>query len=501
VVPYLKGLHLTIDSWRPGRDAEGWKVKKPTNRFTVWEWESERWIDATEEEISALGSDEAAPDEVEAVPRLRSDIDALLELTGVESPPTVLCRAKTRFSACYLMGDASGKGFGSAIWTPEGIHWESGNYGLTYREESSNFREAENLVQRLEIMGAEGRLDDAEIFTFTDNAVFEGTFYKGHSNSPKLNDIILRLRKVERSTGCILHVIHIAGTRMKAAGIDGLSRGDLLEGMLKAGSDPMAFVPLGKNAEERSPGVVDWVRSWWSNDNGSPWCNSHLKLLEPADWFSLHEVDQPRLWVPPPAAMRTILELFSEDRLVNPHIPHVFVVPRLMTYMWRKDLNKDADLLFTVTCGSPFWMDDMHEPLIVAVVLPLTHVPNYRGPWLARGTDEARNLVQRLDKGFRHWAKGRHDPDQLHDLEGYVPGLWETAAGWSRDLLFEFLVSQRSFPPVQQCLVRRMLPPGHPRPLPGPDSDRRGRRRGRGQRAAAGAGESPPKRPHKRTKR
>jgi hypothetical protein len=25
MVPYLKGIHLTIDHWRPGRDDDGWK--------------------------------------------------------------------------------------------------------------------------------------------------------------------------------------------------------------------------------------------------------------------------------------------------------------------------------------------------------------------------------------------------------------------------------------------------------------------------------------------
>ena len=28
VVPFLKGLHLTADAWRPGRNREGWKKRK-----------------------------------------------------------------------------------------------------------------------------------------------------------------------------------------------------------------------------------------------------------------------------------------------------------------------------------------------------------------------------------------------------------------------------------------------------------------------------------------
>lgn len=69
-------------------------------------------------------------------------------------------------------------------------------------------------------------MDGMEIFVFTDNSSFEGTFFKGHSTSRKLTAIILRLRQMQRRTGSVIHVIHIAGTRMKECGIDGLSRGD-----------------------------------------------------------------------------------------------------------------------------------------------------------------------------------------------------------------------------------------------------------------------------------
>ena len=38
--------------------------------------------------------------------------------------------------------------------------------------------------------------------------------------------------RLQREGGLILHVIHIAGTRIKNRGVDGLSRGDLLDGMM-----------------------------------------------------------------------------------------------------------------------------------------------------------------------------------------------------------------------------------------------------------------------------
>ena len=84
--------------------------------------------------------------------------------------------------------------------------------------------------------------------------------------------------------------------------------------------------------------------------------------------------------MPPPETMETIMEVFNEDRISHPWKPHVFVVPLLMTYLWRNHLGKDADLMFTVNPGEHFRGKPQHEPLIVAVVLSLAHVNDYRGP-------------------------------------------------------------------------------------------------------------------------
>ena len=49
---------------------------------------------------------------------------------------------------------------------------------------------------------------------------------------------------------------------MKASGVDGLSRGDLMEGMM-GGQDPLSFIPFNLGADERSNGLVSqWVWSW-----------------------------------------------------------------------------------------------------------------------------------------------------------------------------------------------------------------------------------------------
>ncbi len=150
---------------------------------------------------------------------------------------------------------------------------------MQWRKESSNVREAENLTNRIERLGNDTALADHEVFVMTDNTAFEGAYYKGHSPSAKLNNIIFRLHKAERDGGFILHVLHISGKRMKATGVDGLSRGDLTEGML-AGADPFSFLPFNRGADDRASGAVgSWVRGPRKEriGVGCPWRKSHRR--------------------------------------------------------------------------------------------------------------------------------------------------------------------------------------------------------------------------------
>jgi hypothetical protein len=165
--------------------------------------------------------------------------------------------------------------------------------------------------------------------------------------------------------------------------------------------------------------------------------------------------------------------LFSDDRLAHPHWPHVFVIPRLMTHMWRKVLGKDADVLFTVPAGVSFWATGQFEPLIVAIVFPFAHIPRYTGPWLVRGTDEGTRYERALIDGFK-----RNDARELHDLDGSLQSVWKDAASGSRVVLQQLLAWAGGFPPVQKCLVRAVLSGGRKRPVPEAGQER-GRKRHR----------------------
>ena len=92
-----------------------------------------------------------------------------------------------------------------------------------------------------------GMAEGAEVFLITDNAVSEGTYYKGYSVSKKLSRILLGFHEAaQRGGGVIVHVFHVAGTRMKEFGVGGLSRGDLPEGIFKGGN-PLQYFPFDKS--------------------------------------------------------------------------------------------------------------------------------------------------------------------------------------------------------------------------------------------------------------
>jgi hypothetical protein len=354
-----------------------------------------------------------------------------------------------------VIGDASGKAKGNAVVEQYGVDYESGAWNLEWREKSSNCREAKNLTDRLERLVADGALNNHEVFLITDNAAFEGAFYKGHSPARELSDIAFRVHKAQRDGGFVLHVIHISGKRMKASGVDGLSRGDLTEGMM-AGKDPLSFIPFNQGADDRSRGKVSaWVHSWWKTRRDTPFGGFPLRNITKDNMFELRDLKAARLWMLAPAAMEVALELLCEDRLAHPQWPHVFVVPRLMTHLWRKDLMKYSDLLFTVPAQVPFWTSGQFEPLIVAIILPLSHVPRYTGPWVVKGTDEGERAALTLRRGFQ--TGEQDDTGEFHELDGFLRKVWKDPESWSRFVLQQFLAWASNFPPVQKYLVRGVL--------------------------------------------
>ena len=86
MTPYLKGLHLTIDGWRAGRDKELWpeysnKSKDQQREVRVWKWNLESWME--EGEIDGEEVEEECPsDLVNPALRLILEVKALEKLTA-----------------------------------------------------------------------------------------------------------------------------------------------------------------------------------------------------------------------------------------------------------------------------------------------------------------------------------------------------------------------------------------------------------------------------------
>ncbi|MFN9982847.1 MAG: hypothetical protein ACK53Y_23155, partial [bacterium] len=112
--------------------------------------------------------------------------------------------------------------------------YRHGLWGRDQEDSSSNFKELLNLTCALEEGLEEGFLKNAEVWIFTDNFTAESVFYKGNSTNPRLFDLAPRLRKLEMGGNMKILMIHIPGTRMIEQGTDGLLRGELFEGSMRA---------------------------------------------------------------------------------------------------------------------------------------------------------------------------------------------------------------------------------------------------------------------------
>ena len=132
---------------------------------------------------------------------------------------------------------------------------------------------------------------------------------------------------------------------MKAQGTDGLSRGQLREGV-SLGRAMATYCPWAQTACERSQYLIPWLKSWIGDD---------AEVLRPSDWFNRgHDHDggyydgateqnarkgywriKARsgkfIWVSPPGAADVMIEELRKARLKRRDSTHFVVIPRLFT--------------------------------------------------------------------------------------------------------------------------------------------------------------------------
>jgi len=374
--------------------------KTPASTRLTWT-EDTGWIQAPTAPI-------AAPATVKAAPRLAQDLAGLAQLFVPVTPPLRPVRPTQVRVAIYGFVDASGSGLGSSFLLPtNALLVRHGVWGRDADSVSSNYRELRTLVDAVEAGVATGDLNNAELFIFTDNSTAEGAYSKGHSDSCLLFDLVLRLRCLDMSGSLRLHVIHVTGTRMIAQGTDGLSCGDVTEGVM-AGQPMHLFMPLHFFPSVQAPGLLDWVHSWCPDTTITP--------LSPTDWFERghglkggttsstglwHPDEDPagwHLWELAPGAAPTALEEALTSRLKRPHLNHIFLIPRLMTQYWRRKLQKVAGVVLELPAGArAVWPRLMHEPLLIGLTLRLLPTP----PWELRSTTALLELERSVRQVWR----------------------------------------------------------------------------------------------------
>ena len=151
----------------------------------------------------------------------------------------------------------------------------------------------------------------------------------------------------------------------------------------------LQFVPIHLSAMERSRELMPWVKEW---------CQDGI-FLQPEDWFErAHNIVsysrdsngimipkyQPGtyIWTPAPAAGQVAVEQLRTARNKWKNSTHIFLIPRLFTVLWRKQLYRVSDLIINLPFDNVFWPNSNHEPLCLAFIFPFIPVK----PWQLKST-------------------------------------------------------------------------------------------------------------------
>ena len=85
---------------------------------------------------------------------------------------------------------------------------------------------------------------------------------------------MLEMREIALERQFLLHLIHVAGSRLIRCGVDVLYSGD--SKLEKLDEEIYLHLPVDRDPILRSPTLLTWIQSWTSDP---------FSLAEPSDWF------------------------------------------------------------------------------------------------------------------------------------------------------------------------------------------------------------------------
>ena len=113
MMPFLRSLYLTMNSWRSMRDGDGWKLSRQA--YDVYMSQSWRAGQSLDPGVQVADNEEGAPPQVKAVPRLYGQLLALKLIFAGDEPGLCLIHGASLLELLYIFGDASGSGFGVVV--------------------------------------------------------------------------------------------------------------------------------------------------------------------------------------------------------------------------------------------------------------------------------------------------------------------------------------------------------------------------------------------------
>ena len=329
-------------------------------------------------------------------------------------PPLRLIRCKRVSNVYYGFGDASGSAFGATLSDGQLTQSEYGQWSTTDSEQSSNWRELDNLVETIEGWTQTQNMAGSQLFVFTDNQVAECAFWKGTPKSKNLFDLVLTLKCLALSWSIDLHVIHVSGRRMQHQGTDGLSRGEHGTGVT-GGANMLTFIPLHLSPCSREKKLKPWLDKVVIGLN--------FKWLNHEDWFDKVQRQEGNfIWDVEPAAGDVVYELLDKSRLKRPKSMHIVLIPRIATGQWRRLMTRRNDSYLKIDWDSVWNTHFLFEPLLMFVSLPY---------------DVERAFSERKDQ-------------LLEQFQGVLQGgrLPETSDSYKGNLLRHFLASASAILPL-----------------------------------------------------
>jgi hypothetical protein len=369
IPPNIKGIHLSLEVWRPNKYVDGWQCEDDPDPMFAAAIEEKYHIP----EILLPNIDEEPPETVQLVDRVLFDMQALDTFLNLPSHIMIILHpVMGTLWLAYGFGDASGEGRGGQLDPTDLLARIEITFWCTEdSEKSSNNREMKNCYKVHKREAKALWLTGREVWLCTDNEVAERAYYKGLSSSKDLFEIILKIRLLAIKFQFLLHLPQLSGTRMIQSGGDGLSRGEIILGQLQTPVEELMI--FHRSLFERMPSLLDWL---------STWILTPFRVTEPEYWFyNAHQSDTLSLpaktetwaWNLHPGAALDALEELGQTRL-NCHgiLMGVVIIPKSLRPEWFRRFIKIVDLYFFITAGAiEQWPSNIHEGFTIGLYFPL----------------------------------------------------------------------------------------------------------------------------------